>query len=81
MEIELLDEGIQALLKSQDVMEYLSGMADGIAQRANAMYAADGYETSTAVGRYRARAKVRAATPHAVSSNLAHNTLLKALEG
>ena len=52
-QIVLIDEGVQALLKSQDIKDQCKRLADGIAARAG-----EGYEVTTYTGRTRVNASV-----------------------
>ena len=72
--IELNREGVRALLKSPEMMDICSELAEEVASRAG-----DGYETSTYVGKNRVNASVKAETFRAMHDNLKNNTLLKAL--
>lgn len=75
-ELVLIDEGVQALLKSQDIKDQCKRLADGIAARAG-----EGYEVTTYVGKTRVNASVLAATNAAKRDNMKNNTLLKAVRG
>ena len=75
-QIVLIDEGVQALLKSQDIKDQCKRLADGIAARAGV-----GDEVTTYVGRTRVNASVMAATNAAKRDNMKNNTLLKAVKG
>lgn len=76
VEIELIDSGIQELLKSDEIKSYCEELANGVRDRAG-----DGFEVNTHVGKTRANAMVYADTKEAISRNYKENTLLKALGG
>lgn len=65
---------IREFLCSEEVQKLVKDYADEIQQRAG-----DGYESSVYVGRFRARASVKAMTRKAKQDNLKNNTLLKAM--
>ena len=78
LELELNSAGIQALLKSQEIV----GKVEDIAHRVcDAAVESSGrsYEVETTIGAKRGWASVKAADAHAYYSNLKHNTLAKAL--
>ena len=66
--------GVGQLLKSSEMQSLLSSKAGEISGRAG-----DGFEAETYIGRDRARATVKAATPEARKACLDNNSLLKAL--
>lgn len=76
IEIVLIDEGVQALLKGPEITAQCKQLAEGIAARAG-----DGYEVTTHVGRTRVNASVFAVTNAAKRDNMKNNTLLKAVKG
>lgn len=69
----------RALLKNPAMGALLLARAKVIAARANGMYDAKGYSTRLKMGRERLRAYVYTSTIHAVRSNIAHDTLKKAV--
>ena len=75
VDFKLNPEGVNELLNTSELMEYMQKIGDGVATRAGEGYAAD-----TRPGEKRAHTFVKATTPHAYYSNLKHNTLLKALQ-
>jgi hypothetical protein len=74
VEVELIENGIIALLKSPEMMACLTDIATSVKNRAG-----DGYETSQYTGKKRANVSVIATTEEAVQDNLENNTLLKVL--
>lgn len=72
--IELNSEGIQELLKSQEMQSTLQEIANDVQSRCG-----EGYETDIAVMQTRAIASVYTADEFAVADNSSNNTLLKAL--
>lgn len=75
VKLELNREGVRELLRSSEMMDICSQLAENVAARAG-----DGYETSTYVGKNRVNASVKAETFRARYDNLKNNTLLKALK-
>lgn len=74
LKIELDSAGIQALLKSQEIVDVLQSQADNIrAQLGNQ------YQTSQHVGKTRANVSVYTEDPDAIQDNAANNTMLKAM--
>lgn len=67
-------KGIDALLKSDEIRDYIAAQASGIQSRAG-----DGYETDTHMMPTRVIASVYTADRKAYSENLENNTLLKAV--
>ena len=76
IEIVLVSEGVQALLKSPEMMAQCKQLAQGIASRAG-----EGYQVTTYTGKTRVNASVIAATNAAKRDNMKNNTLLKAVRG
>lgn len=76
LKVEINDEGVQALLKSQEIKNYCKQLADGIASRAG-----DGYMVTTYTGKTRVNASVYAVSTEAKRDNMKNNTLLKAVRG
>lgn len=74
--IELNEQGVRELLRSQEMAAICQGLAQGIAGRAGG-----GYEVDTYTGRNRVNARVSCATEKAAKDNLENNTLLKAVTG
>lgn len=68
--------GVGQMLKSPEAMSICEQYAHEIQNRAG-----EGYEVTTVVGKYRARASVYAATVAARQDNYNNNTLLKSLGG
>ena len=76
LKIELDSAGIQALLKSQEIVDVLQSQADNIrAQLGNQ------YQTSQHVGKTRANVSVYTEDPDAIQDNAANNTMLQAPGG
>ncbi len=73
--VELISEGVRALLKSSEMAAICLEHANSIAARAGA-----GYEVSSYTGTTRVNASVRTATRAAQRDNLKNNTLLKAVK-
>lgn len=73
--VELISEGVQALLKSAEMAQICAEHARAIAGRAG-----DGYSVSTYTGRTRVNASVATATEEAMRDNMKNNTLLKAVK-
>lgn len=73
--IELVSEGVQALLKSSEMAAVCQSHAQAIANRAG-----DGYSVSVYTGKNRVNASVSAVTEEAYRDNLKNNTLLKAVK-
>lgn len=72
--------GFRQIFNSREVCDLCSERAMDIAERANSMYGAMGYEVSMArPGKNRCHAIVYTGDMHSVNSNRRHNTLLKAL--
>lgn len=74
--IELNSAGVRALLKSQEMMDLVSGIAYSAQNRLTS-----GYEVSTHVGKNRVNARVETKTYLARRDNLNNNSLLKAVGG
>lgn len=72
-ELVLNSEGIQALMKSEEIQDVLLGEAKKLSQRAGF-----GYSTDVYVGKTRANASVRCFTNSSKKENLEVNSLLKA---
>ena len=72
--VRLNSHGVRELLRSGDVLADLTGRATAIASAAG-----EGYEADSAVGRTRARASVRTATPEAVRAESRDKTLTRAI--
>ena len=73
--IVLNRSGIREMLRSVEVKNAIKEQADQIADRCG-----EGYEAGSTIGRQRALAHVRAATPEAVRDNYDNNTILKAVK-
>lgn len=69
----------RALLKNPAMGALLLARAKIIAARANGMYSAKGYNTRLKMGHERLRAYVYTSSIHAIRSNVAHDTLKKAV--
>lgn len=78
VKIELNSAGIQALLKSQEIMGKVEDVAHRVCDVA-VESSGRSYEVDATIGARRGWASVKAADAHAYYSNLKHNTLLKAL--
>lgn len=74
IEIELHDEGFQELLKSEEIGDYISELANNVANRAEGNYEAD-----VQTGKYRKIARVKTADQETYYRNMKNNYLLKAL--
>lgn len=74
LKIELDSAGIQALLKSQEIVETLQEQADNIRAQLG-----DQYQTSQHIGKTRANVSVYTEDPDALRNNSEHNTMLKAM--
>ena len=74
LEIQLDSAGIQALLKSQEIVDVLQSQADNIRAQLG-----DQYKTSQHIGKTRANVSVYTEDPDAIRDNLQNNTLLKAM--
>ena len=73
--IEVNSAGIQALLKSSEVQEFLKAKADRIAAAAG-----EGMEATSRIGRTRARASVVTATRAARRAEAVDRSLTKAID-
>lgn len=74
LKIELDSAGIQALLKSQEIMGTLQEAADGIQTQLG-----DRFQTSQHIGKTRANVSVYTEDPDALQDNAKNNTMLKAM--
>lgn len=74
LKIELDSAGIQALLKSQEIVDVLQEQADNIRAQLG-----DQYQTSQHIGKTRANVSVYTEDPDALRNNSEHNTMLKAM--
>lgn len=74
LKIELDSAGIQALLKSQEIVETLQEQADNIRAQLG-----DQYQTSQHIGKTRANVSVYTEDPDALQDNAKNNTMLKAM--
>lgn len=74
VQIELSDEGIQELLKSEEVQNFLSEQADTIIGRCEG-----NYEKDARVGKTRANVSIKTTDEHTWRKNLKDNELLRAL--
>lgn len=74
VKIELDSQGIQSLLKSSEVSNFIEGIADEKLRTLG-----PGYEKSVYVGTNRVNVSVYAESVKAAADNLQNNTLLKAL--
>lgn len=72
--------GVWELLKSEEMVSYLTEKAENVSAAASGMSGLD-YAVSPYVGKRRANASVSAASYRAYRENLENNTLLKALGG
>ena len=70
--IKLNSKGIRALLKSEEVADFVYQVADERRRMAGDGYAADRYQ-----GRNRSNSSIYPATPEAIRDNLENNTLEK----
>lgn len=72
--------GMRKILNSPEMCDMCSERAMDIADRANSMFGAMGYEVSMArPGKNRCHAIVYTGDMHSVNSNRVHNTLQKSL--
>lgn len=74
VKIELNSAGIQALLKSQAMVDTLQTVADSVQTRLG-----DKFQTSQHIGKTRANVSVYTEDPDALQDNAANNTMLKAM--
>ena len=74
LEIQLDSAGIQALLKSQEIVDVLQSQADNIRAQLG-----DQYQTSQHIGKTRANVSVYTEDPDALQDNAKNNTMLKAM--
>lgn len=74
VEIELDSAGIQALLKSPEIVDVLQEQADSIRAQLG-----DRYQTSQHIGKTRANVSVYTEDPDALRDNAKNNTMLKAM--
>lgn len=74
LKIELDSAGIQALLKSQEIVDVLQSQADNIRAQLG-----DQYQTSQHIGKTRANVSVYTDDPDALQDNATNNTMLKAM--
>lgn len=75
-EVVLNTSGVRKLLRSPEMMNICSELADGIQKRCG-----EGYKKDTYVGKNRVNAQVRAVTYQAKADNSKKNTIMKALKG
>lgn len=80
IKIELNSEGVREMLRSPEMKDICTELAQGIAQRANGTGADGGYAVSGHTGATRVNASVYCATKEALRDNLKNNTLLKAVK-
>lgn len=81
-EIEFKNDGYRAILQGDGVRELVSGLAESIAEKANANANADGYAVNTFMGNYgggRWCASVKATTPEALKAESENKALSKAV--
>ncbi len=74
VKIELNSAGIQAMLKSQAVLDTLQTVADSVQTRLG-----DKFQTSQHIGKTRANVSVYTEDPDALQDNATNNTMLKAM--
>ena len=74
LEIQLDSTGIQALLKSQEIVDVLQAQADNIRAQLGTQY-----QTSQHIGKTRANVSVYTEDPDALQDNATNNTMLKAM--
>lgn len=74
IQIELNSTGIQELLKSEGVQNFLNEQADAIIGRCDG-----NYEKDTRIGKNRANVSIKTTDEHTWRKNLKDNELLKAL--
>ena len=74
VKIELNSTGIQALLKSQAMVDTLQTVADSVQTRLG-----DKFQTSQHIGKTRANVSVYTEDPDALRDNEQNNTMLKAM--
>ncbi|MCQ2319233.1 MAG: hypothetical protein MJZ90_10000 [Bacteroidales bacterium] len=81
-EIEFKNDGYRAILQGDGVRELVSGLAESIAEKANANANGDGYAVNTFMGNYgggRWCASVKATTPEALKAESENKALSKAV--
>ena len=78
LKIELDSAGIQALLKSPEIVGKVEEVAHRVCDVA-VDSSGRSYEVETTIGAKRGWASVKATDAHSYYSNLKHNTLVKAL--
>lgn len=77
VKVVLNSEGVRSLLRSREMMDYCTDLAQGIQQRAG-----EGYEISRHTGANRVNVSVGTGTVTAASENRGGmNTLLRAVRG
>ena len=74
IKIDLLSDGIRALLKSEEVSSFVRETAEGVRGKCAGDYEADTFMTPS-----RAVSSVYTASQKAMQDNLENNTLLRAL--
>ena len=74
LKIELDSAGIQALLKSQEIIDVLQEQADNICAQLGSQY-----QTSQHIGKTRANVSVYTEDPEALQDNAQNNAMLKAM--
>lgn len=74
--LELNHDGLDALLKSQEIKEYVLTVAEEVQARCGSGYEIDSHMTPS-----RVVSSVYTATAEASADNLSNNTLLKAVSG
>ena len=74
LKLELNSAGIQALLKSQEIMNELQKEAEKIRSELG-----EGFQTGQYIGRNRGNVSVYTTDPGAIQDNLRNNSVLKAL--
>ena len=74
LKVELISEGVRALLQSPEMAAVCRAQAQAIAGRAGR-----GYTVTTYTGATRVNASVMTETPEAMRDNMKNNTLLKAV--
>ncbi len=73
--IELNREGVRALLRSSEMMDVVTGIANSAQGRLGS-----DYEVTTHTGKNRVNASIEAATSKARRENMETNSILKALK-
>ena len=76
-QFELNSEGVIALMKSSEMLNGCTKIAEGVVAKLGDGYEVDPYPN----GKTRINVGIKASTPKAYYQNLKHNTILKAIQG